>query len=110
MALPTCASMSGITVASLCRHRGDLAAPDAVIEAVAACARGAPTAATLRMTHHDVWQVGGVRSEVSAQPVEFGKSAGVKVGRELIGELGLAAALMSEREEIDHDPAGLLVR
>jgi len=47
---------------------------------------------------------------VSAQPVEARQLAGVKVSRELIGEFGLAAALMSEREEIHHDPAGVFVR
>ena len=47
---------------------------------------------------------------MSAQPVEVRQLAGVKVSRELIGEFGLAATLMSEREKIDHDPAGLLVR
>lgn len=47
---------------------------------------------------------------MSAQPVDVGQSAGVRIGRELIGEFGLAAALMSKREEIDHDPAGLFVR
>ena len=59
--------------------------------------------------HHDVRQVGGIRGEVNAQPVEIRQSAGVKVSGEQIGELGLAAALVRQGEQIDHEPTGPFV-
>lgn len=53
---------------------------------------------------------GRVGREVSAQPSEIGQLAGVQVGGELTGEFGLAAALVRQRKQIDHEPAGFLVR
>ena len=58
----------------------------------------------------DVRQVGGIRCEACAQPAEIGQSAGVEIGGEQIGEFGLAAALVGERQQIDHQPAGRFLR
>lgn len=47
---------------------------------------------------------------MGGQPSEVGQLAGAQVGGELIGEFGLAAALVRHRKEIDHEPASSPVR
>ncbi len=49
-------------------------------------------------------RIGG---EASAQGGEIGQALGGEVDRQALGEFGLAAPVMSEREEIDGDAAGL---
>ena len=60
--------------------------------------------------HHDLRQAGGIGRELGAQPSEVGQLADVQVGGELTGEFGLAAALVRQRQQIDHEPAGFPVR
>lgn len=47
---------------------------------------------------------------MGAQLSEVRQLAGVQGGGELTGEFGLAAALVRQRKQIDHEPAGFPVR
>lgn len=56
--------------------------------------------------HHDLRHAGRIGREVSAQLFEVGQLAGVQLGGELTDECGLAAALVRQRRQINHEPAG----
>ena len=60
--------------------------------------------------YDDLRHTGRIGRKVGAQLSEVGQLAGVQVGGELTGEFGLAAALVRQRKQIDHDPAGFPVR
>ena len=58
--------------------------------------------------HNDVRQVSRIGGEMSAQLAEIGQSAMVEIAREPIGELGFAAALVCQREQLDCDAEAFL--
>ena len=60
--------------------------------------------------HDDVGQRGGIGREAGPQSGHVGQAAGLEIGGQLIGQLGLAAALVGQGEKIDHDAAGLPLR
>ena len=46
--------------------------------------------------------------EVGADGAHVGQPPGLQIGSEKIGEFGLAAAVVGQGEQVDHDAAGLL--
>ena len=51
-----------------------------------------------------------IRREAGAQGRDVGQAAGLRDRPPGSGQLGLAAALVGERQQVDHDPAGLPLR
>ena len=58
----------------------------------------------------DFGKGGGIRREAGAQRRDVGQLVRREIGGEQCGEFGLAAALMGERQEIDHQTARRLFR
>ena len=52
----------------------------------------------------------GSGAKRAPQGGDVGQLPGLQIGGEQIGEFGLAAALMGQGEQVDHDAAGLLLR
>ena len=57
----------------------------------------------------DIGNGGWIRREAAAERIEIGQSAGVQLGVDGLGELGLAGSIMSERQQPDHSAARLLL-
>ena len=57
----------------------------------------------------DVRHARRIGREVGAEGGDVGQPAGLQIGGEKIGEFGLAAAVVGQGEQVDHDAAGLLL-
>jgi hypothetical protein len=51
-----------------------------------------------------------IRREAGAQGRDVRQAASPEIGRQGLGQLGLAAAIVGERQEVNGDPAGLPLR
>ena len=60
--------------------------------------------------HDNLGQCRGIGREAGAQRGDVGKLACREIGGEQRGEFGLAAALMGERQQIDHQAARRFLR
>src|SRR5436190_10320800 len=47
--------------------------------------------------------------EAVAQPIEIGQDADIKIDVDSLREIGFTSAVVSERQQSDHDAAGLLL-